>query len=360
MSTRESTPNPTHHVGSVTDIGHGNPSTLEAHRRLATEAGIVLHTLPLRGVAAPGKLAHVAMTQFGRVSSKYTEHSEGIRASLPARIFGQLLFLEFAARVLASSKITRNEKKIHWLVVQEHVLQGSWSTALDFLGIDKITVSVPDVLPKQSAEDAVRSHSGRASFSVWNTFAQEHLATRFLPSTLNQPPLLAGYYPETSQFMREGKRIVVKSSGSGMKKTWIKALNEELRKISPQTCIHLPAGKSLDDYQNFMNDLGGKTKLVIAHPSEITQIVASMRASGVEVTLLALPPRGTHEEINLEHAMQMGIVAALIDFEDGSNTSNPKFSKLARIRPCEIADLLGTPSALSDVHPFLGTEPLIL
>jgi hypothetical protein len=85
------------------------------------------------------------------------------------------------------------------------------------------------------------------------------------------------------------------------------------------------------------------------------QVVAEMRSRGINCVLIALPPRGEHEKKNLEYAIQHGLVAACLEFDDGrpTVTSVPVITPEELPRFFKSADLSRTVTK----PPGLGKEP---
>jgi hypothetical protein len=321
----------------VPEVGHGNIAAAIALQRLLQMNGIEDSEIwRLRFTAKAGQVLHRGMSHLPGVSRSYTNASEQVRRSLLARGFGQLLYRELAWHLNAF----KNERKqapseLNLMVIQEHQLFGLTQKMMNKLG--SAYLLVPDVFPKASAKDIVRKWKDKIIFLVWNEDAYEELHREGLPVALVPPFLLAGFRPEEqsttnrpekkSDFYEEGVPVVLKSSGSGMPAAWVKQIQQVLQ-ICPEYRMFLPRqvwengskhqfkqGEIENELDEFYQSLGGKTRVIISYPSEMTMVVQELRARGVPVIWICLPPRGEHEKRNLEYAFAHHLCTALLDFD---------------------------------------------
>jgi hypothetical protein len=344
-------------VGTVPVVGHGNPASLEAIRRLAEQNQITLHDFHIKVSPLLAQVFHIVMSKNRQLRDHYTSRSENLRSSRLGQTFAALCFLEFQTLLMIQrANHLDNQLPIIWWVVQEHPVLGSNKRALQRLNIQEVRVHVPDTFPKQSAELALRKLDTMgiiASFYVWNTQAYDELNKKGFDVKLTAPPLLEAYQPDKPEYWTRGKEVVIKSSGSGMPKKWSRALQSAL----PHAVIHTPQGNPQQDIARFFQDLGGNTRLIIAHPSEVIQIAYSMRQRGQHVHVPVLPPRGDHELRNLKTAMELRLVTQVVDFGDGVKLPD-EFSELQRILVYDLKYLLQENPAQPNLNGFLGTEPI--
>ena len=61
----------------------------------------------------------------------------------------------------------------------------------------------------------------------------------------------------------------------------------------------------------FYRALDQSTQTIVGYPSELIQVIEALhRVGNKDVQLVALPPRGAHEQRNLDYAIEKGLVAA--------------------------------------------------
>jgi hypothetical protein len=101
---------------------------------------------------------------------------------------------------------------------------------------------------------------------------------------------------------------------------------EVMHKFSKQTRI-----------QNFYNDLGGQTQLLIGYPSELVSVVCELRARGVPVWMITLPPSGAHELRNLKFAVENNLI--LGEFTPMNYDHPPTLPDLEPITSAQLSDV---------------------
>jgi len=325
---------------SVANVADGNPSTAWSLANQLRDNGGNPTEVLLTTTSIPVNYFHRDISADHHEAKYYTQHSEAQRLNIKSRFYAAACFGEFATRLMLDRSYDR-EIPSRWTIIQEHQLLGAWETAIDALGITDIRVVVPDVYPKESAKHAVKNTVG-ASFSVWNTNAHAELLAEGFKAELHKPYLLDGFRPMTQEFCDEGEKVVVKSSGNGMPKEWADELLSVLSANDFTWSFHTPEGQTSDDsainqkpakrerIQNFYNSLGGKTKILIGYPSELVGVVCEMRSRGVQVWMIALPPRGAHELRNLQFAVENQLVLGELSPKDYFHT--PTFPELQPIK----------------------------
>lgn len=346
-------------IGSVPMIADGNPSTLLAIERLANDAGLDFTTHRLQATSAFAQLFHQRMTSNPDRSKEYVDSSEKERAGWKGRAFGIAAATEFAVRCA----LVHDDTPLQWNVVQELPLRRLPSGAMRRLGIHEARLLTPDVYPKESGIDAVLYHDKKlAHASVWNRDAYEELSDRQVPVVLHRPYLLEGLRPMNETFMDEGVSVVVKVSGSGAPKDWVFRLRDTLNAIDEPYALHSPSGRVVgglatlpraesfeERIEQFYNDLGGQTRLVVGYPSELVGVVCELRERGVPVWMLALPPRGAHELRNLEFALRHGIVFAELDMTGLTRESSLPGLQLMPLHQLQKALITPPPSLSKDL-----------
>ncbi|MDQ5912860.1 MAG: hypothetical protein QG659_282 [Patescibacteria group bacterium] len=354
-------------IVSVADVADGNPSTAwSLARQLHLQDGDATEIL-LTTTSIPVNYFHRDISADHHEARYYTEHSEAKRLGAKSRLYAAACFGEFALR-LSTHQGHDIDIPSRWTIVQEHQLLGAPDILIDSLGITDIRVVVPDVFPKESAKHAVRNTVG-ATFSVWNLEAQYELENEGFKVELHKPYHLDGFRPQTPEFYSSGADVVVKSSGNGMPREWENELKSALARSRSATWgFHTPRGKTSHNFevmrrlakpervQNFYNDLGGNTKILIGYPSELVGVVCDMRERGVPIWMIALPPRGAHELRNLKFAIENNLV--LGEFMPREYSHPPTFPGLEQITSGQIAGILQNLPKAKWVEGIIGTTPI--
>lgn len=351
-------------VISVADVADGNPSAAWSIARQCRDFGGDPTTVLLTTTSVPVNYFHRDISADHHEARYYTEHSETKRLDLKSRLYALACFGEFSVR-LSLSKGHNLDIPSRWTIVQEHQLLGASDMLIDSLGITDIRVVVPDVFPKESAKHAVKNTVG-ATFSVWNKAAQHELENEGFDVVLHKPYHLDGFRPDTPEFYAEGKELVVKSSGNGMPKEWEDEIMAALAKSRITTWgIHTPRGKTSNKFevkrrapklqrmQNFYDDLGGNTKVLIGYPSELVGVVCDMRQRGVPVWMICLPPRGAHELRNLQFASENNLV--LGEFMPRGYPHPSTLPYLEQITANQIVDILHNLPKAKQIDGRIGT-----
>lgn len=353
-----------HELLSVTTVADGNPATAMALEEQAKLAGIPLcETIELSLTSNVGNIVHRRLTSDHAKAARYTEDSDARRVGLMAKSFAFASFVEFATKARAN----RDSNPTRWTVVQEHQLLGAIPRVLEWLGIETIQLATPDVFPKESGIVAVKRHE-QAQISVWNTVAQSALLERGVRTELDKPYFLDGFRPDQEVFLKNGREVIVKSSGSGMPEAFEKGLRTALGSLDVDWAFHtltdrFSPGQVVSHYSkksrisSFFDDLGGQTRLIIGYPSELVGIVCDMQSRGVPTEMITLPPRGIHEKNNLRFALDYGLVRAELSLPD--NASQPTFPDMPTVTTSELAHNLSNLRThhSSSVVATLGTKP---
>lgn len=352
---------------SVSDVADGNPSAAWSIARQLRDLNGDPTEILLTATSVPVNYFHRDISADHHEARYYTEHSEVKRLDLKSRVYAAACFGEFSVR-LALSKSHDLDLPSRWTIVQEHQLLGAPDMMIDSLGITDIRVVVPDVFPKESAKHAVRNTVG-ATFSVWNVEAHHELEVEDFEVELHRPYHLDGFRPRTPEFFTEGKELVIKSSGNGMPKEWENELTSTLARSRDTTWgLHTPRGKTSHKFevmrmltkaervQNFYNDLGGNTQILIGYPSELVSVVCDMRERGVPIWMIALPPRGAHELRNLQFAIENNLI--LGEFTPRDYTHPPTFPEVEQITADQIIGLLQNLPKAKWVEGIIGTTPI--
>ncbi len=354
-------------VISVADVADGNPATAMALARQLRAGGDEPTEIYLSLTSIPVNYFHRDISADHHEARYYTENSESKRLNLQSRLYAAACFGEFSMR-LAVRKDHDLDRPSRWTIVQEHQLLGAPDMLIDSLGITDVRVVVPDVFPKESAKHVVKNTVG-ASFSVWNLEAQYELEAEGFEVALHKPYHLDGWRPHTPEFSSSGAEVVIKCSGNGMPQEWEHELKSVLAMSRSTTWgLHTPRGKTSHKFevmrrltkperlQNFYNDLGGNTKVLIGYPSELVGVVCDMRERGVPIWMIALPPRGAHELRNLLFAIENKLV--LGEFMPRDYTHPPTFPGLEQITSQQIAGILHNLPQAKWAEGIVGTTPI--
>lgn len=311
-------------------VADGNPSAFWALSQLALQAGIEPLEVSLTATSRLVNLFHGGISADPEKAARYTADSEAARVGTKARLYAKLSFLEFQTRLRQAEGFEPTNNR--WNIIQEHALLGSSIRALRNRGISSQRLIVPDVYPKESGILAAQAHEG-TTIAVWNQTAFAELQERGIASELIKPFLLDGLLPFETDFADQGKEIVVKSSGSGMPAAWSDALRASLHGLNGDWAMHTPGSvvtevgstsiaKRKDQIQEFYNNLGGRTRLLIGYPSELVEVMCELRARSVPVWMITLPPRGSHEKRNLQFALENDIVLGELRFKGDEKESS--------------------------------------
>lgn len=348
------------YVLSYPDVADGNPATVFALEQSARECGVQTETVALTASSLPVNLFHGKISHDPEAAVAYSEHSEQRRLDARSRLYGKLAFAEFCART-GWRDVPRPAR---WIAAQEHQVLGASPRILHRLGITEIDLVVPDVFPKESAVEAVQRHDN-AELVVWNTTAHDELSQRNVPNRLVAPFLLSGYRPDFPDGWG-GDEIVVKASGSGMPEAWQQALVRELTQMQDtEWSVHVPGwqydfvrNRAMPDKRlrlaHFFDRLGTHTRIIVGHPTELIEVVASAQAQGAPTTLLALPPRGQHEIRNMEFARDMGLLIGELSF---STSQRPTLGGVALIDVRGVGEVVNETPQVSHVSGLLGLDP---
>lgn len=299
------------------DVGHGNPAMLLAIAKELVSAGALVELSTLDLSALPVRAMHAQMTRSSSISSSYTVRSESLRRSSAARMFAILAKQEMELRTQTSARTM--------IGVQEHQFGAFLPHELADRFPSGVYLSIPDVYPKDSAITELQRLGMTAL--VWNTDAYTTLIDRGIDVALVKPSLPFAY--SSSLQAAQYPVVLMKSSGSGMPDSYSAALVGACADLSLPYELWLPhsvetsdggidlSAKRWDAIETTYSRLATTIpRLLISYPSEMIQILAVWHSAGIPVQFLSLPPRGAHEQRNLQWAQEKGLVLAVIDPED--------------------------------------------
>lgn len=296
--------------------GHGNPLTALAIGRILGDTEVVIYGgLGVSGLA----LAHQLMSRIPFLSRQYTERSEQLRGSGGAILIGALQLQswlqserleQFKGQSLADTGI----------FVQEHLLGILPEELLKRWFPEGVFLYIPDVYPKESAVEILRKHQDLVVPLVWNQQARDELQKKGLNPVLCQPVLPFELLEEQQIIDKEKinpKKRVLKSSGSGIDPKLLKIVVESRQEgetleiwLPDRVIVYSdshPEGEKKEDVSTNLKDYGREfyqslldAGEIISYPSEMVQVVSSLLLSGWRGRFTVLPPRGAHEERNLE------------------------------------------------------------
>lgn len=334
------------------DIADGNPWAMYALGGLAEAAGIPHETALLERWSSLVRATHGLMTALPGLAEWYSKHSEAQRSGSAAGWYARQSFMEVADHMSG----LETSGPLHWVATQEHALRGADDAALDKLGVDRVSLVVPDSFPKQSAVDAVQN-CDRATMYVWNNEAHDLLMNQDVDVRLVKPSLIEGITGQ-SELPPGGHQIIAKTSGSGMPRRWIAQLVQQLSRSGYEQMMERDADldwslytprerwswgqrEPMTDRKTRLTELcaevGLDTCVAIGFPTELTQLVAEANAKGAPVRFLANPPRGQHEVNNLAFLQRHNLLVGEIDF---TGLHKPSLPGVERIPVGELANVI--------------------
>jgi hypothetical protein len=321
---------------SVPKVGQGNPATLFAIKRLLLADGIFSKTILLDTSAWPARYFHTKMTQSAESSAGYTQDSEKKRTGLKPLLFGIAARMEATLRRRWSD---RGESSPELLIgVQEHQFGAYTKEELKKLYPKGVFLYIPDVFPKESAVEMMKSKE--ITPLVWNKDAFDELKERGLSPILVAPVLPLAFHHDgvrgKEQMKSKGPEpyVLIKTSGSGIPDEYLESLIPILddkgiayqiwypdRVVSSERTEMLQ-GSFEDQTSTFYSHLlAHPPQVLISYPSEMVQVAATLRQIGTQY--LTLPPRGSHEKRNARFASKGS---------DPLETGKLKFEKLSSLR----------------------------
>ncbi len=292
----------------VPEIGHGNPFSAQI---IVEQLGEKSELFLLAGFVTQAlKRVHRLMTSSKEISEGYTKKSADLR-SLGQEVIALLLALE----MMDDRDRLRSESKIF---IQEFGLLAV--SMLGYLSVGKNYFFVPDVFPKRSATNILRRTGARPM--VWNRTAFEELEKLGF-----KPILVAPVLPDISQEEIgdiDEKKVVLKASGSGISKEFLEFVINSTQLGHNFECwmpdrvkrykknegkIDFSQEKiSRDKYFNRFSQTLRDAGEIICYPSEMIQVIASLKKRGWQGKVRVLPPRGEHEKRNLDWAIEHGLI----------------------------------------------------
>ena len=286
----------------VPKVADGNPAAA-----MAWAEGNDSDVIFLGATALPVRMFHNGISSDPEKALEYTADSEKRRQGVAAKIASACFFTELMTRLALSGGCRE------LILVQEHPLMVANAKLLGRLGVQKVTMLIPDVHPKQSAVDVANRLAEQAGdditvgMSVWNKEAQEELLSNNPSFRVDLvDPWLLNLSPHLDK--RQGNKVILKSSGSGMPSAW----EDELSRYTVgNNSIWTPNSEpNLKARINgFYGALDQSTRIIIGYSSELVQVVEALhRAGNTDVRLVALPPRGDHERRNLWYGIKHDLI----------------------------------------------------
>jgi hypothetical protein len=262
---------------------------------------------------------HRLMTESEKNSREYTKASEQIRCLGMAAIG----FLQLVSWIDRERPFSLNPLADIGVFVQEHLLGVLPENVLQHWFPGGVFLAVPDVFPKKSAEKILKGKEYTVTPIVWNLSAYDELINQGLNPILCSPFLPEGI-TGSIDFKEKPlqRKIVVKSSGSGIPDEWLKSLinyaqsqNLSIEIWLPDKRIVITDGKENEEYfsgnplekylESFYQSLVEEPpQFLISYPSEMVQVAAWMRKNGWEGVFGLFPPRGAHEQRNSQWAQR--------------------------------------------------------
>jgi len=323
----------TSNITSITaEVGHGNPfSLISIATALGRENLVFLNGL---GPYFAGK-KHKKIHQKPPTEKELEEYNKN-RSGLAGIAYGVLALLEF----LKKERFRLQKISDIGIFVQEHLLKMVPESLLRRWFPSGSFLVVPDVEPKKSAVEILNEKKDVLTPVVWNRQAFKSLEKQGLHPVLVAPFLPEGIVGEVDfQKKRLQRKIVVKSSGSGMPKQWIDSLINYSKNHQIPLEVWLPdkkivvdkddkdqwvekedetfRPKNLEEYARlfYQSLVDAPPEFLISYPSEMVQVAAWMRGRGWKGNFFMLPASATHEEVNARWAKEF-LQAKTINFDN--------------------------------------------
>lgn len=337
----------------VSKVGDGNP--FYAHGLADSLEGTITE---LDGITQLISFWHQWMTAYK--SKEYSNNSEAVRSSSLAQLAAAFLGLE----VRYNYPKTKSNRV--GIFVQEHSLMNLSCDELNQRFPGGIYLAIPDVYPKHSAREIASRKN--AALLVWNHDAYDQEIQYHHNTILIEPNLYTSFTGGGENFKHQGVPLVLKTSGSGMPKSWLSHMNRVLTTTSlnyqlfvpgsvimPERKITLPSNISRRAAK-FFDSLGAHTRVFCTYPNEEIQVTAEMYQLGWDGNCLAYPFRGQHEENNFRFAREHGFIQGIINEDNGYQIA--RTYGLPCIDVEEIPDIVKTPLTVRPDLSVLGTTDI--
>lgn len=292
-------------------IGNGNPASALSIAYLLNVKSLLLDGLGIRVL----RRGHKGISTNPQAIEEYNKKGDVLRL-----VGGFAIgFLELISWL--NKEMLKPPLSDIGIFVQEHILGVLPEELLKKWFPFGVFLAIPDVLPKKSALSILRKKEVVQPV-VWNKTAYNELKKQGFDPILTALFLPEGFVGEVDfRDKKLARKIVVKSSGSGMPKEWINSLTGYARENKITIEIWLPdkkisfnqngqkeekdfKDKLLEDYlKDFYQSLvDDPPEYLVSFPSEMTQVAAWMRKNGWDGIFATLPPKGPHEAENKKWA----------------------------------------------------------
>jgi len=352
-------------AGITSKVGHGNPFSLMSIANILEASSVLLNGLGPKIAQIKHKENHQKP-----LSEKELNEYDKERSGLAGIVFGGLALAEF----LIKERLPFYKISDVGIFVQEHLLRmvpesllRRWFPVGSFL-------AVPDVESKKSAVE-ILNEKRILTPVVWNRQAFESLKKQGLHPVLVAPFLPEGIVSEVDFQKELTRKIVVKSSGSGMPKLWVEKLVKYAKTNNIPLEVWLPDKKvivnknekgqwveqddesfnpkTLEEYARlfYQSLIDAQPEFLISYPSEMVQVAAWMRDKGWKGNFFMLPGSAVHEEVNAKWAREF-LQAETINF-DNFDIKNSK-RKINEGKTDELRNQLGRLSIKELIFKFVS------
>ncbi len=291
-------------------IGHGNPGSA------LSIAGILGYQKNLLFSKTLAEI-HGFFNKKPEFVNEYSKNSEALRGGLGMIAIGLLQLWSWLGQERFNLKGKLADVGVF---VQEHLLGVLPENLIKQWFPSGVFLAIPDVLPKQSATTILKEKEVITPI-VWNKTAYKELKKQGVKPILVAPFLPEGFVGQVDFKDKQlSRKIVVKSSGSGMPNEWVERLMGYSKRENIDMEIWLPdqkitiangqknvedlKGKSLEEYLKafYQSLVDSPPEYLVSFPSEMVQVASWMRSRGWNGVFAALPPKGQHEIKNLQWA----------------------------------------------------------
>jgi hypothetical protein len=276
-------------------------------------------------------------------------------------------------RIMSGSPERSAEDQI-LVAVQEMALKGVRSER--FGTYKEVYLLIPDVLGKLplNIADDQKAYWHNITVVVWNEYAHQTLSRAgykvllIKPWMIHKTPNLIAnpVFPESNQ----NRNVYIKTSGGGWPRSWENNLLAVFNRHSIGYSLYLPGNKVSQPESKwdaitprpFYKDFNWHPpQVLIGYPSELIQVLAAHSFEKACPKYYSLPPRGSHELINLIWAIQHGFCTGML-FPEGYTNALPKYFTSAKdstriFKTPEIA--LFTKEFASGLNPAMSYEDLM-
>lgn len=294
------------------DIAEGNVSAAISIRNQLTDSGCdVLYNL-LTVSSFPAQLFHRFMTSAGKLDEVYTSTADNSMRQLGLPVMGLLSKAELLIRHMLHNQGSRPDSLI---AVQEHQFGAFTKGELQRKYPFGVKLFIPDVFPKESAVSIMRNLS--ITPVVWNTEALEYLKQQGMQAILAAPFIISGFSEPNDPPRAAEDYIMVKSSGSGIKKEYLDHVHQALNALGCHYMIYLPdtilteegsfsRGDTKEErIANFYRQMQQHPpKGFFGYPSESVMNTTKLP----HTVFVTFKPRGRHESRNYDWGSRHGVV----------------------------------------------------